>query len=102
MTRTRLTADARREQIIAMALELSYDKPYWKVTRNEIAEAVGVAGSVIQHHFGTVAELRRQIMVAAVAAERLDIIAQGIVARDPVALAAPDGLRVQAVASLCD
>lgn len=99
-TRIRLTANNRRAQCIEAALKLAEDKPYWKVTRNEIADECKVAGSVVQHHFGTVKQMRRQIMRAAIQAERLDIIAQGIVAQDPHALKAPRELRLRALASL--
>jgi AcrR family transcriptional regulator len=100
MSRIRKTADARREQCIEAALELSKDKPYYRVTRNEIADAVGVAGSVVQWHFGTVVKMRRQIMRAAIAAERLDIISQGIANQDPHALKAPAELRTRALIAL--
>lgn len=100
MTRQRLKAPVRIQQCIDAALELARDKPYHEVTRNEIAEAVGVAGSVVQWHFGTVKQLRRQIMRAAIRAERLDIILQGIAVQDPHALRAPEELRNRAVRSL--
>ena len=100
MTRTRKTADDRREQCIEAALELARHKPYYRVTRNEIADAVGVAGSVVQWHFGTVKKMRRQIMRAAIAVERLDIIGQGIANQDPHALKAPADLRTRALEAL--
>ena len=100
MTRVRKTADDRREQCIEAALELARHKPYWRVARNEIADAVGIAGSVVQWHFGTVKNMRRLIMRAAIAAERLDIIGQGIANQDPHALKAPADLRARALASL--
>ena len=100
MKRQRETATVRREQCIEAALELATRKPYWRVTRNEIAEVVGVPGSTVQWHFGTVKAMRRDIMRAAIRAERLDIIAQGIANQDPHALKAPAGLRVRALDSL--
>ena len=100
MSRERKTADDRREQCIETALELASHKPYWKVSRNEIADAVGVAGSVVQWHFGTVKNMRRLIMRAAIKAERLDIIGQGIANQDPYALKAPSELLARALAAL--
>jgi AcrR family transcriptional regulator len=100
MNRQRKTADDRREQCIEAALVLAKDKPYYRVTRNEIADAVGVAGSVVQWHFGTVKKMRRQIMRAAIVAERLDIIGQGIANQDPHALKAPAELRARALEDL--
>lgn len=98
--RIRKKADDRREECIQAALELAKDKPYWRVSRNEIADAVGVAGSVVQWHFGTVKKMRRQIMRAAIQAERLDIIAQGIANQDPYALRAPTELQTRALQTL--
>jgi AcrR family transcriptional regulator len=100
MSRIRKTADDRREQCIETALELAKDKPYYQVTRNEIADAVGIAGSVVQWHFGTVKNMRRDIMRAAIKAEHLDVIAQGIANRDPHALKAPAELRTRALVAL--
>ena len=102
MSRQREKAGIRIEQCIEAALELAKHKPYYRVTRNEIADAVGVAGSVVQWHFGTVKKMRRQIMWAAIAAERLDIIAQGIANQDPYALKAPAELRAKALESLLE
>ena len=96
----RLTPDVRREQVVMAALELAHSKPYWAVTRNELADAVGIAGSVVQYHFGTVKQMRRAIMRAAVHREDLLVIAQGIAAQDPHALRAPADLRARAVKTL--
>ena len=100
MTRQRETATLRREQCIEAALELSKSKPYYRVTRNEIADAVGIAGTVVQWHFGTVCKMRRDIMRAAIRTERLDVIAQGIANQDAHAMKAPADLRARALAHL--
>lgn len=97
---TRLTPDIRREQVVEAALQIAQAKPYWQISRNELADAIDVAGSVVQYHFGTVKKMRRAIMRAAVHREDLKVIAQGIAAQDPHALKAPDELRARAIASL--
>jgi len=98
----RLKPADRRKQLIEAALNLAEGRDYTRVTRNEIAAAAGVVGAVIHHQFGTMAKLRRAIMRAAVAEERLSIIGQGLVVRDPQAMKAPLELRTRALQSLVD
>ena len=96
----RLTPDIRREQVVEAALRLAQSKPYWQITRNELADEVGIAGSVVQYHFNTVKQMRRAIMRAAVHREDLTVVAQGIAAQDPHALKADAGLRARAIGTL--
>jgi AcrR family transcriptional regulator len=77
MKRTRLKPDDRREQIVDAVLELAKGKNYSKVTRDEIAAALSISGPAIQHHFGTMVQLRRSVVRAA---------CQRAVTMDPVGL----------------
>ena len=65
MKQTRLKPDDRREQIVSAALELAKDKNYSRVTRDEIAAALSISGPAVQHHFGTMTQLRRSVIRAA-------------------------------------
>lgn len=100
MKNKRLTKDARRDQLMAAALLLAANTRYDRITRNQIAEAAGVVGSLVQHYFGTMPQLRRSIMRAAVDQEVLHVIAQGLVDRDPQALKAPDQLKSLAISKI--
>lgn len=51
MTTVRLTADARREQILDVALEVLGRAGYHGASMNEIAEAAGVTKPVLYQHF---------------------------------------------------
>lgn len=51
--RERLSADARRDQLVTVAAEIFRDRPFGDVSADEIAEAAGVARGLINHHFGT-------------------------------------------------
>ena len=100
MKQIKLEARARVAQILAAALELSQRVGYQKLTRDAVAEKLGVSSSLIPAHMGTMAEFRRDIMREAVRVECLPVIAQGIVARDPRAMKAPAELRARALQSL--
>lgn len=98
--RSRVFANLRREQIIDKALDLSVEIGYDKITRARVAEAAGVSGRLIYHHFGDITELKKVILRVAVDRECLSVIAQGVVNKAPAALAAPRRLRLKAVRSV--
>jgi AcrR family transcriptional regulator len=97
---SKLEARARAAQILAAAVEAARDHGYTRLTREQVAARIGVAPSLVPHYFGTMAAFRRKIMREAVRVECLAVIAQGLAAQDPHALAAPSDLRKRAVASL--
>lgn len=57
MTQARLTAAARREQILDVALEIFGRSGYHGTSMNEIAEAAGVTKPVLYQHFDSKSEL---------------------------------------------
>ena len=93
-------ARQRVAQILAAALELAPKVGYQKLTRDAVAERLGVSSSLIPAHMGTMAEFRRALMREAVRVECLPVIAQGLAARDRQALKAPPELRARAINSL--
>lgn len=97
---TRLKSNARRDQILTAAIELSERNGYTHVTRAEIAQRCECSPAVINVYFSTMAQLRRDVMRAAIRNRNLTIIAQGLVARDPHAKRADDDLKRAAVASI--
>lgn len=100
MKKQRLKADVRKDEILAAAVKLAAKGHYNSVTREQIAQAVGVTGPAVQYHFGSMPQLKRAIMRAAVAAGNLKVIAQGLVAGDKYAKAAPEELRTKALKAL--
>lgn len=97
---TKLDARTRVAQILAAALELAPAVGYQKLTREAVAQRLGIPSSLIPYHMGTMAEFRRQIMREAVRVGCLPVIAQGIVANDRHALKAEPELRARALQSL--
>jgi AcrR family transcriptional regulator len=51
-SRRRLAPDDRRQEILGAARQLFAQRPYSTVTTAEIAEAAGVARSLVHHYFG--------------------------------------------------
>jgi len=59
----RLSPDDRREQIVAAARGLFSERPYTTVSTADVAEAAGVARSLVHHYFGGI----RGVFMAVVA-----------------------------------
>jgi len=105
---TRLKPDDRRELIVITALALAQGKSYIKVTRNEIAEALGISGPAVQHHFGTMKQLQRSVMRAACqraaapepCEQALRVVAQGLADGNSIAKRVSDRVREAAKAVL--
>lgn len=90
----------RDERILTAALALAVVGNYRDLTRAAVADAAGVSPGTISNYAGDMAGLRDKVMTAAVAREVLAVIAQGLAARDPIALAASDELKTAALATL--
>lgn len=86
----------RQDQILAVALEMAKEGHYLRVTRDRIAERAGVAAGSVTRYFGTMKQLQRALMRAAVTHGVVEVVAQGIIERDPQALKAPESLLSQA------
>lgn len=98
MKTKRLKPDVRKDEIIAAALLLASSTHYTRVTREAIAAAISIKGPAIQYHFGTMGQLRRELMRAAVKQRVLNVVAQGLLSRDEHAEKADEGLRQEAIA----
>lgn len=55
--RRRLEPDARREQILSVAVRLFGERPYAEVSTTDVARDAGVARGLVNHYFGTKKEL---------------------------------------------
>jgi len=95
----RLKPDARKEDILGAALPLAERDGYTKLTREQIGEAAGVSGPVLNYYWGTMAQFRRALMRYAVQVECLPVIAQGVISGE-ANLAEGDSLRRRALDSL--
>ena len=98
--RERLTREARKEQLMSAALTQAVKLGYQRVTLCAVAEAAGVATSLVTYYFNTMTQLRRAIMRTAVKREILEIIAQGLANGDANASAAPEAIKRRALNTL--
>lgn len=90
----------RNARVLAAAVSLALDVGYANITRNAVADRAGVADGSVNNAFGTMEGLRDAVMRKAVDDGHAGIVAQGLAARHPLAVAAPQWLKDRATASL--
>lgn len=100
MANRRLKPAVRKAEILTAALPLASARGYANVTRNDIAAAAGISGPAVQYHFGTMTQLRTDLMRHAVKQECLRVIAQGLAAQDRHAERADAELKRRAVCAM--
>jgi AcrR family transcriptional regulator len=76
--RRRLSPEARRRQILETARALFAERSYGSVTTADVADAAGIARSLVHHYFGGIRELF------------LAVVAEGAVALSEVRTAGPE------------
>ncbi|MGL5281025.1 MAG: TetR/AcrR family transcriptional regulator [Cetobacterium sp.] len=94
-----MTLDTR-SIILNAATDLAISKGLYKMRRDDIGNYGGISYGSIHHHFGTMANLRREVMMKAVKCELLSIIAQGLAQDDEIAQNAPSELKRRAVETM--
>lgn len=97
----RLHPAERKQQILTAALTVAA-RPggLSKLTRATVAAEAACSDAAVSQYFGTMAEFKRTIMRAAIKAEILPIIAQGVASGDKTVLKASPYLRGRAIATL--
>lgn len=98
--RTRMQPDARKAMILQAAIEAAKSHGYQNVTRDDIANRAGVSMGLVTKYYGTMNQLRRAIMRAAVVEEIGPVIAQGLVFNDPQAQKAPEHVKRKALSDV--
>lgn len=100
VSKKRLSKDDRKNNLLSTALELAKESGYANVTRNLLAESAGVSMGLVSHYFGTMQQLKRALMRAAITREIPEIIAQGLSIGDENAKKAPAELKALAAKAL--
>ena len=96
----RLKPKERKKLILKSALKVAEDKGFYNLTRKLIAIEADVTPTLINTYFGTMINLRRSVMRAAIKNENLQIILDGLVKRDSQALKINSDLRLKAYSLL--
>lgn len=99
-TYIRMAPKERKAEILEAALKVATVCGFTTFTRAQVADEAGISPASVNKYFTTMAQLRRDVMRAAVREGSLKLIAQGIVLGDKQALKAPDELKARALASV--
>lgn len=83
MSKKRLAANIRRDQIIKAAVAIAERVGYMAVSRRMIGEELGVSGALVPVHVGTAAELEQAMIQYALAEGSIPVIAQLLAMRHP-------------------
>ena len=75
--RARLSTDARREQLVALGIEIFSERPFDEVSIDDIAAAAGISKGLLYHYFPS----KRDLFTATLAAAAGEIAA--VTAPDP-------------------
>lgn len=97
----RLDPAVRRQELLDVAVEVASARGWRTLTRECIAVAAGVSPALVSARLGTMAELRRAVMRAAIRKGIAAIVAEGLVAGDPHARKAPEEIKRAAAAYIC-
>jgi AcrR family transcriptional regulator len=99
---TRMKPPERREQILAIALELAIEHGYTRIGWEEIAARLEVSTTALRYHFTNLVGLKAAVMRHALVERCAIVVAQGLALRDPLAAKADDALRAAAQRTLGD
>lgn len=85
----------RRERILQAGLMAAEQIGYSQITRAEVAQRAEVSESLVQYHFNSVHELKKEILAQAIRDENLPILAQALGSLDPDVLDAPVSIQAR-------
>lgn len=94
------TAKETTRDLLAAGVVLAERIGFTNVTRLNLAEAAAVSPALVSLRLGTMKQVHRSIMRAAVKGQSLRVIAQGLAVKDPAAMKAPQDLVDRAADSL--
>jgi len=108
---SKLDSLARKQQILDEALRQAAKVGYLNIKRQEIATALGISAGLVSLHFSTMAQLKRDVMRAAVkhsSSPTMDrmrwpawrVLAQGLAVNDRQAMRARADVKANALATL--
>lgn len=92
--------ELRKDHILDVALSLAESLGYSKMTVVQVAEAAGITHGTVLRYFGTVAQLRNDVMRKAVKTNNLKVIAQGLCVGDRQAKKADAAVQQEALKCL--
>lgn len=94
--RIRKHKKVRKEMVLCTAIQMSLKVGYQHLIRDDVAKAAEVSGSLVNKYFGTIDNLKKEVLRAAIEKGIVEIVAQGLGMRDPEALKAPEEIKQKA------
>ena len=83
--RLRKKPEERKKELLQNAIELSIEHGYIYITREMLANYSDVSEALINNYFGTIDNLKSEIVLEAIKEEIPQIILQALVLNDPLA-----------------
>lgn len=102
VTKNRANPALRKDQILSVAVTQAKEVGYTKITRDGVAEGAGVSMGLVTRYFGTMKQLKRDVIRYAIRNEIAEIIAQGLANGDDHARKAPAELKAKAATLLAN
>lgn len=102
VTKNRANPALRKDQILSVAVTQAKEVGYTKITRDGVAEGAGVSMGLVTRYFGTMKQLKRDIIRYAIRNDIAEIIAQGLANGDDHARKAPAELKAKAATLLAN
>lgn len=96
----RLTPEIRREQILKAGIALALDGNYNTITRAAVAKLADCAEPLVTHYYGSIDNLRHQILLFAIDNRSHTILQQAIINRDKTLETVPRELLQEAVGAI--
>lgn len=91
---------AMKLAILRVAVQLAKAKGFRNFSRADVAEGAKTATGTVSYHYRDMTGLRRSVMQFAIDNEVLEVVAQGLVERNSLALRAPDELKRKAARAI--
>jgi hypothetical protein len=92
--------EQRRANLISLGLSYARETHYRTVPIKQICADEGVSHTLVFHYFAAAAAFHDAILKLAVESPDLRVLAQGLADHNPIAQAAPDALKRQALDTL--
>jgi AcrR family transcriptional regulator len=91
-----------RDRILSAAMQVANLKGYKNVTRNDVAVKADAAVGLVNYYFGEMRKLQTEMVKRAIETENLKIVGQALANRHPLAVKAPEALRIRAARVLAE
>lgn len=95
-----MNVNGEKDRILGAAMQLANLHGFTGVTRDGVAAKADCACGSVTYYFGNVKKLKTAMVTRAIEAGNLKVLGQALAARHPLALAAPEALRIRALRSL--